>query len=116
MKDNKKITIAGRTLHLTFTMRDWERMEDEICTLEELDKKMKAQGRIQLVYQLTEILAHDELVTANWLALNIKPYQFTMLIDEINRAIITGMTHKDDENAVHDVGLEELAKNGAGAD
>ena len=36
MKDNKKITIAGRTLHLTFTMRDWERMEDEICTLEEL--------------------------------------------------------------------------------
>lgn len=110
-----KIVIAGKTLKLTFTMNDWETMEDEICTVDELDKKLTEKGRIKIVYQLAALMAHDDIVTPDWLALNVKPYQFQPLIKGINQAIIKALTHKDDDNTVQDVGLEELQKNGAGA-
>ena len=111
----QKIVIAGKTINLTFNMHDWERVEDEVCTLDELDSALTKKGRIKNIYKLVAILAHDEVITPEWLSLNVQPYQIKALVQEINTTIIKALNRKDDDNTVHDTVLEEIQKNGDGA-
>lgn len=112
----KDVIIAGKTIRLTFSMRDWEKMEDEICTVEELDDALKKKGRIRTIYKLTALMAHDDVVTEEWLALNVQPHQMRPLIQQINQAIIKAMTRKENDGAVHDAVLEEIEKKAGGAE
>ena len=88
--DNKiHLIIAGHPIILSFTMRDWERLEDEICTIEELDSVLKQKGRIKIIYKILAILAHDDLVTEDWLKLNFRPNLLTKAVNAINTTILT---------------------------
>lgn len=104
------IVIAGKTLRFSFNMADWERMEDEICTIDYLDKKLQEKGRIRVVYKLVAMMAHDDLVTEDWLALNMKPFMLRPIIRAINGTIIASLTRQEDPAQVHDVILDELQK------
>lgn len=115
--DNKNnLIIAGHPIILSFTMRDWERLEDEICTIEELDSALKRKGRIKIIYKILAILAHDDLVTEDWLKLNFRPHMLAEAVNAINTTIITALSTKEDETAGHDVVLEELQKKADSAD
>ena len=107
----KEFKVAGRPLTFSFSMADWELMEDEICTVDELSEKLNKKGRIKIIYKLGALLAHDGHVTEDWLRANIQPNQLVPLARALDETIVKAMTRKETTGeGVQDVVLAELEK------
>lgn len=110
MKQQVKLTLGGEELVFRFDMGIWERLEDEICTLDELGDKMNAPGRLRLIAAVTALMTDRD---PEWVWANMKPAKVSLLSRAITatvKAALRTETEDEDEETV-DVTLEELEKN-----
>ena len=56
-----KANIGGKEYTLRFTMQAWERLEDEVCLVDDLGDKLAGKGRIKAIMQVFAILADCDL-------------------------------------------------------
>ena len=54
------IIIGGKEYNLQFTMPVWDRMENEICMIEEFDEVMMQKGRLRKVAKLVSIMSVEK--------------------------------------------------------
>ena len=54
------IIIGGKEYNLQFTMQVWDRMENEICMVEEFDEVMMQKGRLRKVAKLVSIMSVEK--------------------------------------------------------
>lgn len=111
-KENASVTLAGRRLQLVFDMDTWERIENEICLVNEIGRIMSEKGRLRAMSNLAALMAHDPEITGDWIFSHMQPADFRPLCDAVNAAVTLGMRMEqgDDPDAVHDVILDELEK------
>ena len=103
---------SGFELSLRFTMDVWERLENEICMIGDIGEKVSTgKDRLRMSAKIGAIMAADETVTEETIWANMEPRDLRTLNDSITRCISENLameTETEDENAVHDVVLEEL--------
>lgn len=106
------IIIGGKEYNLQFTMAVWERLENEICMVEEFDEMMVQKGRLRKTAKLVSIMS-EEPVTAEEIWNAMQPSDVRNIIGEAREIIREGLkmkVKKDDEDKVVDVVLEEIEK------
>lgn len=111
------IIIGGKEYNLQFTMAVWERLENEICMVEEFDEMMVQKGRLRKTAKLVSIMS-EEPVTAEEIWNAMQPSDVRNIIGEAREIIREGLkmkVKKDDEDKVVDVVLEEIEKKGTEA-
>ena len=111
------IIIGGKEYNLQFTMAVWERLENEICMVEEFDETMVQKGRLRKAAKLVSIMS-EEPVTAEEIWNAMKPADVRNIVGEAREIIREGLkmkVKKDDEDKVVDVVLEEIEKKGTEA-
>lgn len=114
------IILKKREIALKFTIDAWEQMENEVCTLDELDAKMASKGRLRVIAALLSILSQYSAGPAltkdeAWALLcpaNVKRAS-DGIVKEVVRAM--KMESENDDDGVVDVVLEEIEKNGNAA-
>lgn len=107
----EKITavVCGKEYTLRFDMESWEKIEDDVCMIDDLGEKLAGKGRIRAIAQVFAILAKadfDEI----WK--DAKPGEMRAMTKAIWAAINAGMhmeTEKGSDREV-DVTLEEIEK------
>lgn len=107
----EKITavVCGKEYTLRFDMESWEKLEDEVCLIDDMGDKLAGKGRIRAISQVFAILAKadfDEI----WK--NAKPSEMRAMTKAIWAAINDGMhmeTERGGDREV-DVTLEEIEK------
>lgn len=109
-----RVTISGKEMKLRFTMPMWYRMEDEICTLDDLYTMMHSKGRLHKdkIPLLCEIMS-DGAITADDVMREKDAATIRTLIDAIEAEVVKAVTMKEkkyDDNSVHDEVLEEIEK------
>ena len=115
-----EIVIAGKTIELRFTMPIWKRMEQEICTMEELYTMLHGAERFQedkLPYLIC--MMSGDVITPKVLLRECTPADMRALIDEVERVMATAVTMREkkyDDDSVHDEVLEEIEKKDPQAD
>ena len=111
-KQSISITLQGETFPLRFTMEAWEKLEDEICTLDELEEQMQKKGRLRVIVQVAALLAQPDQpeVTPEYIFNAMEPRDVRRVTAAIMQAITDGlkMEEKQDEGEIHDVVLEEI--------
>ena len=113
------IIIGGKEYNLQFTMQVWDRMENEICMVEEFDEVMMQKGRRRKVAKLVSIMSVEKADAEEiWKAM--EPADVRNIIGEAREVIREKLKMKvkkdDEENKVVDAVLEEIEKKGTGAD
>ena len=111
------IIIGGKEYNLQCTMAVWERLENEICMVEEFDEMMVQKGRLRKPGKLVSIMS-EEPVTAEEIWNAMQPSDVRNIIGEAREIIREGLkmkVKKDDEDKVVDVVLEEIEKKGTEA-
>ncbi len=112
MKKPVILNLQGNEIELRFTMAAWERMEDEICTLEELRERMQQKGRLRLIAQVAALLAQDAQpeTTAEYIFSSMRPADLRAVSAAIMQAITDGlsMDEKADGKKARDAVLEEI--------
>ena len=112
------IIIGGKEYNLQFTMQVWDRMENELCMVEEFDEVMMQKGRLRKVAKLVSIMS-VEPVDAEEIWKNMEPADVRNIIGEAREVIREKLKMKvkkdDEENKVVDVVLEEIEKKETGA-
>lgn len=111
------IIIGGKEYNLRFTMAVWERLENEICMVEEFDETMVQKGRLRKAAKLVSIMS-EEPVTAEEIWNAMQPSDVRNIVGEAREIIREGLkmkVKKDDEDKVVDVVLEEIEKKGTEA-
>lgn len=102
----------GFSFSLRFSMDVWEKLESEICMIGDIGEKISnGKDRLRSAAKIAAIMAADENVTADSIWANMEPRDLRVLNTAITRCISENLfmeTETDDENAVHDVVLEEL--------
>ena len=102
----------GYSFTLRFTMDVWERLETEIGLIGEIpDMISKRRDRLRMSSRVAAIMAADEAVTPETIWANMEPRDLRVLNAVIMQAISENLameTETEDENAVHDVVLEEI--------
>ncbi len=112
------IIIGGKEYNLQFTMPVWDRMENEICMIEEFDEVMMQKGRLRKVAKLVSIMSVEKADAEEiWKAM--EPADVRNIIGEAREVIREKMKMKvkkdDEDNKVVDVVLEEIEKKETGA-
>lgn len=119
MKKPVILNLQGNEIELRFTMAAWERMEDEICTLEDLQKRMQQQGRLRLIAQVAALLSQDAQpgTTAEMIFDNMRPADLRTVSAAVMQAITDGLTmdEKADGEEARDAVLEEIESKKEGA-
>lgn len=112
MKKPVILNLHGNEIELRFTMSVWERLEDEICTLEEFQKRMQQKGRLRLIAQVAAILAQDAQpeITAEFIFNSMRPADLRTVSTAVMQAITNGlsMDEKADGENVRDAVLDEI--------
>lgn len=112
------IIIGGKEYELQFTMPVWDRMENELCLVEEFDQVMMQKGRLRKAAKLVSIMSTTE-VTAEEIWNSMQPADVRNIIGEAREIIREGLrmkVEKEEDNKVVDAVLEEIEKKGTGAD
>lgn len=112
------IIIGGKEYNLQFTMPVWDKLENEICMVEEFDTVMMQKGRLRKAAKLVSIMS-EEKVSAEDVWNAMVPADVRNIIGEAREVIRAGLKMKvktEDENKVVDAVLEEIEKKGTGAD
>ena len=103
------LELHGTTYTLRFDMEAWERIEDEVCLVDDLGDKLVERGRIKTIVKIFAILAGCE---EEQLRKAIFPGDIRKMTTAIWGAINAGMKmetqHGEDREV--DVTLEELEK------
>lgn len=106
------VTLRDQKLELEFTMAAWDRLEEEIGTLDELEEKLTARGRLRVIARAAAILAQhqDPEITAEYIFSLMEPRDVRAVSTAIVKAITQGlsMEEKPDGGQMHDVVLEEI--------
>lgn len=115
-----KILVAGKEIKLKFTLPIWIRMEEEICTLDDLYTMMHSKGRFKedKIPALIAMMSGDE-VTPKEVLRECDVATMRALIDEIMATAAKAMRMKEkkyDDDSVHDEVLEEIEKKEPKAD
>ena len=111
------IIIGGKEYNLQFTMPVWDKMENEICMVEEFDNVMMQKGRLRKTAKLVSIMS-EEPVSADDIWNAMTPADVRNIIGEAREVIRAGLKMKvktEEDNKVVDVVLEEIEKKGTGA-
>ena len=102
----------GFELSLRFTMDIWAKLESEICMIGDIgDKITNDKDRLHTAVRIAAIMTGNEKIAAATIWGNMEPRDLRALNDSITRCISENLameTETEDENAVHDVVLEEL--------
>lgn len=110
-----KASIGGKDYELRFTMAAWERMEDEVCLVDDLGDKLAGRGRLKAIMQVFAILADVDVEEIRKTA---EPADMRKMTQAIWQAINGGMhmvaEHGEDREV--DVTLEEIEKKEAPGD
>ena len=112
------IIIGGKEYNLQFTMPVWERLENEICLVEEFDEVMMQKGRLKKAAKLVSIMSVEQPVKAEDIWSDMVPADVRNIIGEAREVIREGLkmkVQKDEDNKVVDVVLEEIEKKETGA-
>ena len=113
------IIIGGKEYNLQFTMPVWDRLESEICLVEEFDDVMMQKGRLKKAAKLVSIMSVEQPVKAEDIWNDMVPADVRNIIGEAREVIREGLkmkVQKDEDNKVVDVVLEEIEKKETGAD
>ena len=104
-----KANIGGKEYTLRFTMQAWERLEDEVCLVDDLGDKLAGKGRIKAIMQVFAILADCDLEEIRKTALPVHMRPRTQAIwAAINDGMHMEAEHGEDREV--DVTLEEIEK------
>ena len=118
-RKEQMIIIGGKEYNLQFTMPVWDRLENEICMVEEFDQVMMQKGRLRKAAKLVSIMS-VEPVTAEEVWEKMQPADVRNIIGEareiIRERLKMKVTKDEDDNKVVDAVLEEIEKKGTGAD
>ena len=103
------IQLQDHEIKLEFTMAAWERLEDEVCSLDELEDKLQGKGRLRLITKVASILAVQPMEPDALFAM-MRPADVRKVTAAILQALTAGlkMEEKQGESAVHDVIREEI--------
>ena len=103
------IKLQDNEIEFKFTMAAWERLEDEVCSLDELEEKLQGKGRLRLITKVASILSVQPL-GPDALFDMMRPADVRRVTAAIMQAITDGlkMEEKQGESDVHDVVLEEI--------
>ena len=104
-----KATVGGKEYELRFTMAAWERLEDEVCLVDDLGEKLAGRGRIKAILQVFSILADADIDEIRKTA---EGSDMRPMMQAIWQAINGGMhmVAEHGENREVDVTLEEIEK------
>jgi hypothetical protein len=112
------IIIGGKEYELQFTMPVWDKMENELCMVEEFDMVMMQKGRLRKAAKLVSIMS-VEPVKAEEIWEQMQPSDVRNIIGEAREVIRAALKMKvktdEDENKVVDAVLEEIEKKETGA-
>lgn len=113
------IIIGGKEYELQFTMPVWDKMENELCMVEEFDMVMMQKGRLRKAAKLVSIMS-VEPVKAEEIWEQMQPSDVRNIIGEAREIIRAALKMKvktdEDDNKVVDAVLEEIEKKETGAD
>ena len=113
------IIIGGKEYELQFTMPVWDKMENELCMVEEFDMVMMQKGRLRKAAKLVSIMS-VEPVKAEEIWEQMQPSDVRNIIGEAREVIRAALKMKvktdEDDNKVVDAVLEEIEKKETGAD
>lgn len=104
------VKLSGENVPLRFDMAAWERLEDELCLLDELADKLTQRGRIKALAQVLAILSGKQ---ADAIRAAMKPADVRTLTQAAWLTINEGMkmdTTPDGEDQVIDLTLKEIEK------
>ena len=104
-----KATVSGHEYTLKFSMATWEKLEDEVCAVDDLGDKLAGRGRIKAIINTFAILAG---VDPDEIRNTAEPSDMRSMMQAIWKAINAGMkmvTQSGDDREV-DVTLEEIEK------
>ncbi|MBR0405552.1 MAG: hypothetical protein IJI68_10220 [Eggerthellaceae bacterium] len=108
---NTTAVIGGKEYTLRFDMEAWERLEDEVCLVDDLGKMLEGRGRIKTTLQVFAIFAKADVEE---IRKNALPTDIRMMMRAIWKAFNDGMhveaEHGEDREV--DVTLEEIEKKG----
>ena len=115
----ERIMVAGKEFRPKFTMPIWIRMEDEICTLDDIYTLMHSKGRFEKnkIPALAELLTGGEITAGE--VLESDPATMRAVMDRIEMTIAQAITMREkkyEDDSVHDEVLEEIQKKEPGAD
>ena len=106
---NITAVLRGKEYTLKFDMETWEKLEDEVCLIDDLGEKLAGRGRITAILQVFTILARADLEEVRQ---NARPSDMRKMTQAIWAAINAGMkmeTERGGDREV-DVTLEEIEK------
>ena len=113
------IIIGGKEYELQFTMPVWDKMENELCMVEEFDMVMMQKGSLRKAAKLVSIMS-VEPVKAEEIWEQMQPSDVRNIIGEAREVIRAALKMKvktdEDDNKVVDAVLEEIEKKETGAD
>lgn len=103
------VKIGDKEYTLRFDFEAWERMEDEVCLVDDLGDTLAGRGRVKAILQVFSIFAGCDLEELKKVA---KPAHMRTMTQAIWKAINDGMhmeaEHGEDREV--DVTLEEIEK------
>ena len=116
----REIWLGEKELKLKFTMPVWFRMEDEICTLDDLYTMMHERDRLKegKIPLLVSIMSGGD-VTPKEVLRESDPATMKAIMQEIMRVSAEAVTMKEkryEDDSVHDEVLEEIEKKETKAD
>lgn len=112
------ITIGNHEYELQFTMPIWDKIEEQVCMVEQLDDTLMKKGRLHKIALLVAIMAVEQPVAAERIFRDMEPADVRPVVTEIRRVINKAlkMRTQQGEDKVVDEVLEELEKKETQAD
>lgn len=109
MKDPTVIKLQGYEFRLKFTMDAWERLENEVCPLDDLQAKLGGEGRLRTITKVASIMA-EPAAEPDALFRLMEPRDVRAMTAAIMAAITEAlkMEEEPDGGQAHDVVLEEI--------
>ena len=106
---NTSVALNGKEYILRFDMETWERLEEDVCLVDDLGDKLAGRGRITAIMQVFAILARADIQE---IRANARPVDMRKMTQAIWQAINDGMhmeaEHGEDREV--DVTLEQIEK------
>lgn len=112
------IIIGNHEYELQFTMPIWDKIEDQICMVEQLDDMLMKKGRLHKIALLVAVMSIEQPVSAEKIFRDMEPSDVRPVVAEIRKVINKGlkMRTQQGEDKVVDEVLEEIEKKETQAD
>ena len=112
------ITIGNHEYELEFTMPVWEKIENEVCLVDDFDAMMNTKGRLRKIAMMVAIMSVEQPVSAERIFRDMTPADVRAVVREIRAVMRKGlrMEVKSGEDQIVDEVLEELEKKETQAD